>query len=107
MKKMISKFGFAVLFGAVFFLASCGGGNGNYDNDDAASEQTEQTSEEASTTEATDESGPEYTSAYVCSMHCKGSGSHEAGTCPKCGMEYIANADFKEDSNGHEGHDHE
>lgn len=38
-----------------------------------------------------DQSGPEYTSAYVCPMHCKGSGSDESGNCPVCGMEYIKN----------------
>jgi len=27
--------------------------------------------------------------AYQCPMHCKGSGSDSAGTCPVCNMEYI------------------
>ncbi|NOT36193.1 MAG: hypothetical protein HOP11_02315 [Saprospiraceae bacterium] len=35
-----------------------------------------------------DQSGPEYTSAYICPMHCKGSGSDKPGTCPVCGMDY-------------------
>jgi hypothetical protein len=35
--------------------------------------------------------GPEYTSTYVCPMHCEGSGSEEAGTCPTCGMDYVLN----------------
>ena len=35
--------------------------------------------------------GKEYTAAYVCPMHCEGSGSDQAGTCPVCGMDYVAN----------------
>lgn len=35
-----------------------------------------------------DQSGPEYTSAYICPMYCKGSGSDKPGLCPVCGMEY-------------------
>jgi len=33
--------------------------------------------------------GKEYTSAYVCPMHCEGSGSDSAGQCPVCGMDYV------------------
>ncbi len=43
--------------------------------------------------------GKEYTSAYVCPMHCEGSGSDTEGTCPKCGMTYVMNEDHK--ANGH------
>lgn len=50
-----------------------------------------------------DENGPEYTSAYICPMHCPGSGSSEPGTCPTCGMEYQKNENASEDS-GHEEH---
>lgn len=35
--------------------------------------------------------GKEYTSAYICPMHCEGSGSDTAGSCPVCGMDYIKN----------------
>lgn len=34
--------------------------------------------------------GKEYNSAYVCPMHCEGSGSDAAGECPVCGMDYVA-----------------
>ncbi|MEL6720134.1 MAG: heavy metal-binding domain-containing protein, partial [Bacteroidota bacterium] len=40
--------------------------------------------------ESTEQLGKEYTSAYVCPMHCKDSGSEEMGTCPVCGMDYVA-----------------
>ena len=32
-----------------------------------------------------------YTAAYVCPMHCDGSGSEEAGKCPVCKMDYVKN----------------
>ena len=51
----------------------------------------------------------EYTSAYVCPMHCKGSGAAEMGTCPVCKMDYEKNEDYKGSTEGdsHEGHDHD
>ncbi len=53
---------------------------------------------------STEQQGKEYTSAYICSMHCEGSGSDEAGKCPVCGMDYVKNENHKGDS--HEGHTH-
>ena len=41
----------------------------------------------------TQNQGIEYTSAYICPMHCDGSGSDQAGTCPVCGMDYVKNPD--------------
>ena len=49
------------------------------------------TTEEEETTELS----KEYTSKYICPMHCKGSGSDKPGTCPVCGMEYIENPDYQ------------
>ncbi|WP_235297907.1 heavy metal-binding domain-containing protein [Portibacter marinus] len=63
-------------------------------------------------TEEVDQSGPEYTSAYVCPMHCEGSGSEQPGECPVCGMDYVANEnnsggnDHHHDHGDHDGHDH-
>jgi hypothetical protein len=45
--------------------------------------------------------GKEFTSAYVCPMHCKTSGSDNTGECLVCGMSYVAQADHMDD-----GHDH-
>ena len=42
----------------------------------------------------------EFASAYVCPMHCEGSGSDAAGECPKCEMTYVKNEDHN--ANGHE-----
>ena len=53
------------------------------------------------------EQGKEYTSAYICPMHCEGSGSDAAGTCPVCKMDYVANEKAaKTDADAHHGHDH-
>lgn len=41
-----------------------------------------------------DRSGPEYTSRYICPMHCEGSGSDSAGICPVCKMDYVENKHF-------------
>jgi len=51
------------------------------------------------TTESTEKQGKEYTAAYVCPMHCDGSGSDTEGTCDTCGMTLVENEDHK--ANGH------
>lgn len=43
--------------------------------------------------------GKEYTSAYICPMHCEGSGSAEPGSCPVCGMDYVKNDKDHSDHN--------
>jgi len=45
--------------------------------------------------------GTAYTSAYVCPMHCKDSGSDQAGNCPACGMDYVSQADHANDGHAH------
>ena len=55
----------------------------------------------ASKTDKTEQQGKEYTSAYVCPMHCKDSGSEEAGKCPVCGMDYVKNEDHNSDGHKH------
>lgn len=52
--------------------------------------------------ETADKQGKEYTSKYVCPMHCEGSGSDEEGKCPVCGMTYVLNEDFQME--GHDQH---
>ena len=44
------------------------------------------------------QSGPEFTSAYICPMNCQGSGSDKPGVCPVCGMDYEQNPNFKQDT---------
>ena len=55
--------------------------------------------------ENVDMSGPEYTSAYVCPMHCEGSGSDAEGKCSVCGMDYVANETHEADGHDHDSHD--
>jgi hypothetical protein len=56
-----------------------------------------------------EQQGKEYTSAYICTMHCEGSGSDKPGNCPVCGMEYKKNENHQPDGHDHsdhEGHNH-
>ncbi len=53
-----------------------------------------------STTKTEQSEKKEHASAYVCPMHCEGSGSDAAGECPNCGMTYAKNEDHN--ANGHE-----
>ncbi|MDF1866133.1 MAG: heavy metal-binding domain-containing protein [Saprospiraceae bacterium] len=52
-------------------------------------------------TDNTEKQGKEYTSAYVCPMHCEGSGSDAEGKCPVCGMDYV-----KKEKHTADGHTH-
>lgn len=69
-----------MVFALAMFTFACGGGEG------AADAHGE---------------GAEYTSAYVCPMHCEGSGSDEMGQCPVCGMDYVAQAEHVDDGHAH------
>ncbi|MFT5863881.1 MAG: putative paraquat-inducible protein A [Flavobacteriales bacterium] len=51
---------------------------------------------------ATAQEGTEYTSAYVCPMHCTDSGSDTEGTCGTCGMTLVKNEDHKANGHTHE-----
>jgi hypothetical protein len=75
----------ALLFSLLFILASCGG------NEATATQDAE--------TVAPHGEGKEYTSAYVCPMHCTDSGSDAEGTCAACGMAYVTNETHT--ANGH------
>lgn len=50
----------------------------------------------------TEKQGAEYTSAYVCPMHCKESGSDKEGTCGTCGMTLVKNENHKANGHKHE-----
>ena len=81
MKKLKIIFLFVVFFATGTVLISCGNG--------------------ASKTDKAEQPGKEYTSAYICPMHCKDSGSDEAGKCPVCGMDYVKNENHKSDGHNH------
>lgn len=72
-------------------MYSCGG------NKKADNPKTEQAEDMA-------KQGKEYTSAYICPMHCKDSGSDKPGECPVCGMAYEKNDNSKKED--HSDHNH-
>ncbi len=97
MKKILVSTMICLALGA-FALTSCGGGHQHEHSNDQ--QNTGQTQHSANT-------GPEYTSAYICPMHCEGSGSDKPGTCPVCGMDYVALNDHTKDGHSHDDHSHE
>ncbi len=107
------KYGKSIVFGLMLALATlviaCGGDSAQ------AGEQKEATQTEAEAPQQDAKQGKEYTSAYICPMHCKGSGSAEPGKCPECKMAYVANEkqsgekhdhDHSHDHGSHDGHNH-
>jgi hypothetical protein len=66
------------------------------------------TSSSEKSKENIEQDGKEYTSAYVCPMHCEGSGDDKPGKCPVCNMDYVINEKVKKDQDhNHDGHDHD
>lgn len=89
-----------LIFAFIFSLAmmSCGGGSDSgAAKAPAAAPAAEQKMQ-----------GKEYASKYICPMHCKGSGAEAQGLCPVCGMDYVANENWKDPHEGHnhDGHNH-
>jgi hypothetical protein len=98
------KFGFyATLFAMALFVTSCGAEATSDQSDHIEIELEEghddheheeghdHDSHEANDSSSVDMDSPEYASAYICPMYCKGSGSDAEGKCPKCGMDYVKN----------------
>ena len=101
--KILNSSGAGLLLALFLTLSACGGNAGN-ENTTSAPAAGEESGQPAQT-------GDEYSSAYVCPMHCEGSGSTDPGQCPVCGMDYVPLADHKADGHSHEeesheGHDH-
>ena len=104
-----------MILGMGMFVA-CGNNSGTADS--SSDESKEMMNEKMDASDAAemvvDSTGPEYTAMYICPMHCKGSGSDQAGTCPVCGMDYVQNpksmgadADMDHQGHDHDGHDHD
>ncbi|WP_420322249.1 heavy metal-binding domain-containing protein [Flagellimonas sp.] len=89
MNTKIKTFVAIAFVATVLFSASCKG---------KTEQNTETKTEQMETTE---KQSKEYASAYVCPMHCEGSGSDAEGTCPKCGMDYVANEEHQKDGHTH------
>lgn len=88
----------AILFSLCLFIFSCGGNSQGHDHGDGehTHEQTDHSHEGAAHGE-----GKAYTAAYVCPMHCEGSGSDSEGKCPVCNMDYVAQAEHTKDGHSH------
>lgn len=81
---MKTVYGVILLIATTFIFTACSFNMDSKENEN----QTEQT-------------GKEYTSAYICPMHCDGSGSDKEGTCPVCEMDYEKNETHSEDGHSH------
>ena len=86
----MKKFVFSILTIVALGLAACG-----------SDHQHEQGTEAAPGEAKAHGTSKEYTSAYVCPMHCAGSGSDQAGTCPVCNMDYVAQSEHVKDGHAH------
>jgi hypothetical protein len=95
---MVSK---TLVMAVLMLLFSCGNAS---KKEAKTAEKPAMEHSEHQMTQAEANLGPEFTSKYVCPMHCKGSGSHEEGKCPVCGMTYVLNEDYQEESE--ENHKH-
>ena len=91
--KIISSL--TILFFTVMTITlwSCGGNNQSHEGHDHPQGESTEASMHGE--------GKEYTSAYLCPMHCKESGGDVAGICPKCGMDYVAREDHVKDGHKH------
>ncbi|MBK6949186.1 MAG: hypothetical protein IPH16_15030 [Haliscomenobacter sp.] len=97
---VLKKAVYALALGAMLIFSSCAGKHEGHNQNTTSTDKQETPAAEV------DKSGPEYTSAYICPMHCPGSGSDQPGQCPKCGMDYVKNDDVQSSEEGHEGHNH-
>ncbi len=105
MKKTVWFFPVALFFAAALALTACGNNAGEAGRSETSAEPAEMMDEHHHHGAAADHAhgdGPEYTAAYVCPMHCEGSGSDEPGECPVCGMDYVALSDHLENGHRHE-----
>lgn len=100
MKSIKVMMSVALLAMGIFVLASCGGEH----------EHNADGSHPEATTVVNHGNGQAYNAAYVCPMHCAGSGAAQAGKCPVCKMDYVAVGDHIKDGHKHkdphEGHNH-
>ncbi len=86
---------FIILFFALIVLFSVGCKSEKTDEKSNQDTVLIENKDTLADTSATNGLGKEFTSKYICPMHCKGSGSDTPGVCPVCGMEYVENPDYQ------------
>ncbi len=91
----------AIVFATGLLIAVSCKGKTEASTEAGAETEIQQTESTTQKTETDEKQGKEYTAAYVCPMHCEGSGSDQEGNCPKCGMAYVANAEHSKDGHTH------
>ncbi len=74
---------------------------GDEDHDHDHDSHTEDDHNHDHVAEAAHGENAAFTSAYVCPMHCEGSGSDVTGKCPVCNMDYVAQVDHTKDGHSH------
>ncbi len=100
MKRALNLISLVLLLGVI---VSCGNNTQSSNTEETSTTESMQTDQEDDSQKTI-----EYASAYICPMHCKGSGSEEPGKCPVCKMDYVANKDHEmHHDHDHEGHDHD
>lgn len=109
--KTISFFSKLSLFVLVLAATSCGNTSKKTTDTEtpAATEEQMQHEDHSMQSDLSDsmvKDGPEYTSKYVCPMHCEGSGSDTEGKCPVCGMTYVVNENYNEAVEPDANHNH-
>ena len=96
-----------LLFCLAMFILSCGGGEHSHDHGDHSHDHgtehshSHEDGHSHGAEGAAHGEGTAYTAAYVCPMHCEGSGSEEPGKCPVCNMDYVAQAEHTKDGHNH------
>jgi hypothetical protein len=83
-KMKFKKIVLGLALASSFYLSAC---------NKPASEENATTTEAAKTTTAPDTASTAQF-AYICSMKCEGSASHEPGKCPVCSMDLVKNPDY-------------
>lgn len=109
----------AILFSLSLFIISCGNSSHSHDGEaehthaqddkdeghahdhDAGHDHDHDGEGHSHGEAAVHGEGTAYTAAYVCPMHCEGSGSEAEGKCPVCNMDYIAQAEHAKDGHTH------
>ncbi len=84
--KKIKSIAVLLMFLGAPFIYSCGNGSAGHQHNGEMHQHGE---------------SKEYTSAYLCPMHCDNSGGDEMGECPVCGMDYVAQDEHVKDGHTH------
>ena len=89
MKNIKTIFFFLAMMATTALVSSCGNSSHEHEHNQAHEHA------------APHGEGKAFTSAYVCPMHCDGSGGEAEGKCPVCGMDYVMQDEHVKDGHKH------